>query len=146
MKYLLDTNVLREMGRAHPHENVASWLASVDDADLALCSLSVKEIRRGVELLRETKPETAVNLDARVKALFDAFGERILSIDRTVADIWGRQLAASAKHAEDAGLAACASAHGLTLVTRNTKDFRGRGVSLLNPYKAPPERLSSSMN
>jgi toxin FitB len=141
MKYLLDTNVLREIGRANPHKNVASWFASVDDADLALCALSVREIRKGVELLRVTKPEAARGLDARVGVLFDAFGERVLSVDQAVADVWGRLLAVSGKHVDDAGLAACATVYGLTLVTRNTEDFRGRGVPVLNPYKSPPERL-----
>jgi toxin FitB len=58
-----------------------------------------------------------------------------------VAEVWGESLAVTEKHIDEAGLAATARSHRLVLVTRNTKDFIGRGVPLLNPYKSPPERL-----
>ncbi|WP_205586538.1 hypothetical protein [Rhizobium sp. CCGE532] len=44
MKYLLDTNVLKEIGRPVPHENVAAWLDTVDDTDLAISVISVREV------------------------------------------------------------------------------------------------------
>ncbi|MGE0723771.1 MAG: hypothetical protein AB7O45_05325 [Alphaproteobacteria bacterium] len=81
MKYLLDTNVLRELGKTTPHKNVATWLKSVDDADLAISALSVREIAKGVAKLRKTKPETAAALDVAISAIFDAFEGRILPVD-----------------------------------------------------------------
>lgn len=57
MKYLLDTNVLRELGKTSPHKNVAAWLESVDDADLAISALTVREIVKGVAKLKTTKPD-----------------------------------------------------------------------------------------
>ncbi|HXZ14434.1 MAG TPA: type II toxin-antitoxin system VapC family toxin [Roseiarcus sp.] len=137
MKYLLDTNVVRELGKTSPHKNVAAWLRSVDDADLAISALTVREIAKGVAKLRSTKPETAAALGATVTAIFDAFEERILPIDRAVAAAWGEALGESEKHVDDAGLAATAHVHGLIVVTRNVKDFDGRGVTLLDPFKAP---------
>jgi hypothetical protein len=137
MKYLLDTNVLRELGKTLPHKNVAAWLKSVDDADLAISALTVREISKGVAKLRKTKPETAAALGATVTAVFDAFEGRILPIDRAVAAAWGETLGESEKHVDDAGLAATARVHGLAVVTRNIKDFDGRGVTLLDPFKAP---------
>jgi toxin FitB len=77
-----------------------------------------------------------------VTDVFDAFDGRILPVDRGMAEVWGELLAVTEKHIDDAGLAATARSHGLVLVTRNTKDFARRGVSLLNPYKSPPERLA----
>jgi predicted nucleic acid-binding protein len=136
MKYLLDTNVLRELGKTTPHENVAAWLKTVDDSDLAISALTVREITKGVTKLRTTKPETAAVLDVTVKAIFDAFEGRILSVDRAVAAVWGEALAASDKHVDDAGIAATARVHGLIVVTRNVKDFEGRGVKLVDPFKA----------
>lgn len=137
MKYLLDTNVLRELGKTSPHKNVAAWLKSVDDADLAISALTVREIAKGVAKLRKTKPETAAALSATVTAIFDAFEGRILPIDRAVAAAWGETLGESEKHVDDAGLAATARVHGLVVVTRNITDFDGRGVTLLDPFKAP---------
>src|SRR5260221_4019845 len=48
MKYLLDANVFREIGKTKPHENVRAWLASVDDADLAISALTVREVANGI--------------------------------------------------------------------------------------------------
>jgi predicted nucleic acid-binding protein len=115
---------------------VAAWLKSVDDVDLAISALSVREISKGVARLGKTKPEIAASLKAAISAIFDAFEGRILPIDRPIAAVWGESLAASEKHIDDAGLAATARVHGLTIVTRNTKDFDGRGVALLDPFKA----------
>jgi len=136
MKYLLDTNVLRELGKTLPHKNVAAWLKTVDDADLAISALTVREIAKGVAKLRKTKPETAAALDVAVSAIFDAFEGRILPVDRLVAVAWGEALGERDKHVDDAGLAATARVHGLVVVTRNVKDFDGRGVTLLDPFKA----------
>lgn len=135
MKYLLDTNVLRELGKTSPHKNVAAWLKSVDDADLAISALTVREIAKGVVKLRKKKPETATALGATVTVIFDAFEERILPIDRAVAAAWGEMLGESEKHVDDAGIAATARVHGLVVVTRNVKDFDGRGVKVIDPFK-----------
>ncbi|MBI1404391.1 MAG: PIN domain-containing protein [Porphyrobacter sp.] len=140
MKYLLDTNVLRELGKTSPHKNVAAWLKSVDDADLAISALTVREIAKGVVKLRKTKPDTAAALAATVAAIFDAFDGRILPIDRAVASIWGEALGESEKHIDDAGLAATARVHGLIVVTRNVKDFDGRGVKVIDPFKSATRR------
>lgn len=140
MKYLLDTNVLRELGKTSPHKNVAAWLKSVDDADLAISALTVREIAKGVVKLRKTKPDTAAALAATVAAIFDAFDGRILPIDRAVASVWGEALGESEKHVDDAGLAATARVHGLIVVTRNVKDFDGRGVKVIDPFKSATRR------
>lgn len=140
MKYLLDTNVLRELGKSSPHKNVAAWLKSVDDADLAISALTVREIAKGVAKLRKTKPETAAALEAAVTAIFDAFEGRILSVDRPVATGWGEALADSEKHIDDAGLAATARVHDLIVVTRNVRDFDGRGVKVIDPFKIAHRR------
>ena len=136
MKYLLDTNILRELGKTTPHKNVGAWIKSVDDADLAISALTVREIAKGVAKLKKTKPGTAATLEVTVKAIFDAFEGRILPVDRAVATAWGEVLGESDKHVDDAGLAATARVHGLVVVTRNIKDFDGRGVTLLDPFKA----------
>ncbi len=142
MKYLLDTNILREIGKTAPHKHVHDWLQTVDDAELAISALTVREVTKGIAKLRKTKPDVARSLARRIDALIDAFGGRILPVDRLVATAWGEALAVSEKHIDDTGLAATATVHGLVLVTRNVKDFAKRGVTLLNPFKSPPERLA----
>jgi toxin FitB len=140
MKYLLDTNVLRELGKTTPHKNVAAWLKTVDDADLAISALSVREITKGIAKLRKKKPETAAALEHSVSAIFDSFEGRILPIDRQVAAAWGEAMGQSDKHVDDAGLAATALVHSLTVVTRNVVDFSGRRVKLVDPFKAARHR------
>lgn len=141
MKYLLDTNVFRELGKSEPHLNVAAWLEGVDDADLAISAITVRETARGIARLMATKPGVGGLIRARTEAVFDAFAGRILPVDRAVATLWGEALAESERHADDAGFASTARAYNLVLVTRNTDHFARRSVALLNPYKSPPERL-----
>ncbi|MFS6827406.1 hypothetical protein [Cyanobium sp. ATX-6F1] len=42
------------------------------------------------------------------------------------------------EHALDKQIAAIALLHDLTVVTRNTVDFNGTGVNLLNPFQVTP--------
>ena len=142
MKYLLDTNVFREIGKTSPHKNLETWLIGVDDAELAISALTVREVAKGIALLKGTKPAVAKEIERRVQSVFDAFEGRTLPVDRAVAQVWGTMLGDSGKHADDAAFAATACVHGLVLVTRNVQDFKARGVPVLNPYKFPPERAS----
>jgi toxin FitB len=69
------------------------------------------------------------------------FSGRILSVTRSVAERWGvldaqRQLAGKPLNVPDGQIAATALEHGLTMVTRNVKDFEQPGVSILNPWGA----------
>ena len=73
MKYLLDTNVFREVGKTVPHEHVQAWLGHVDDADLAISTLTVREVTKGIERLRPKKPEIAAAIEARVDGAYEAF-------------------------------------------------------------------------
>lgn len=140
MNYLLDMNVLREF---HPtgHKNVKAWLETVDDTTLFISALSIREIHLGIEKRRKKAPKIAAGLQAKLNAIQSAYGSRILPVDKTVAEMWARMIADKDKHRDDLALAATAKVHGLTMVTRNTKDFEGRGLPLLNPFKSPPEAI-----
>ena len=137
MRYLLDTNVLKEVGRPNPHRNVVSWLDTVDDTDLVISVISVREIWKGIEKKRNKEPAQAGQLESAANGIFEAFQGRILAIDEPIARRWGKLLAESEKHIEDTGLAASAYVHDLVLVTRNEADFKARGVNVLNPFKKP---------
>lgn len=139
MKYLLDTNVFREIGKTVPHEHVGAWLKRVDDGDLTISALTVREIRKGIARLRARKPGVAEQIETRIAASLAAFGDRVLPVSREIAELWGDLLAESEKHVDDTGLAATARVHGLVLVTRNLAHVSGRGAATLDPYKASPK-------
>ena len=138
MRFLLDTNVFREIGRATPHANVAAWLDTVDDGDLTISVLTVREVRKGIVRLRATKPNVADDIEKRVTENLIAFGERVLPVTREVANLWGELLGRSEKNVDDTGLAATARVHGLVLVTRNIRHVAGRGAATLDPFKTSP--------
>jgi predicted nucleic acid-binding protein len=136
--FLLDTNVISELVKAKPEPKVTNWIDSVDENLLYLSVLTLGEIRKGIALLRDAPRRVALeawlNSDLALR-----FAERILSIDRAVADRWG-QLAADAAEARtslpviDGLLAATALHQNMTLVTRNTKDIVVTGVPVFNPW------------
>lgn len=66
--------------------------------------------------------------------LADEFAERLLPVDRAVADEWGRLNATANRKGIDSLLAATARVHALTVVTRNTADFEPLGVQILDPW------------
>ena len=76
-------------------------------------------------------------LDA-IAGIEKAYVDRIIPIGPEIVDEWTRMLGVNNKDRWDLALAATARVHGLTLVTRNTTDFSGRGVRLLNPFLDPP--------
>lgn len=139
MKYLLDTNVFREVGKTEPHEHVQSWLARVNDADLAISTLTVREVTKGIEKLRARKPDVAAAIEERVTRTYEAFGDRVLPVSQEIATLWGKLLGDSEKHVDDTGLAATARVHELVLVTRNLDHVEGRGAATLDPFKAKPK-------
>jgi predicted nucleic acid-binding protein len=69
MKFLLDTNVFREPGKDVPHVNVAAWLAARDDAELAISTITVREMRKGIMKLRSTRREVADQMEVRALRL-----------------------------------------------------------------------------
>lgn len=106
-------------------------------ATLYLSVLTLGELRKGIEGLTEARRKRRL-LDWLEVDLPTYFAGRIVSVDAAVADRWGRLLAQARRPvpAIDSLLAATALAHGLTLVTRNLKDFQYPDLQLLNPWQA----------
>jgi toxin FitB len=135
VNYLIDTNVISEVRKGSRCDaNVARWYASIDDNDLYLSVLILGEIRRGIELARRRDPAQAAALQDWLAAVDTAFGERVLPVDRNVADAWGRMNSHRPLPTVDSLLAATAVVHGMTLVTRNDTDVSGVGAKVLNPF------------
>ena len=134
--FLLDTNVISEVrkeGRSDP--NVSSWYAGVSESHLFISSLTVGEIRKGIELARQRNDiDQAESLEAWLQRVIEGFSGRILSVDAQVADSWGQMSAIRPIPVVDGLLAATAMVHDFTLVTRNVSDVEGLGVSVLDPF------------
>ena len=134
--FLLDTNVLAELRKGvRANAQVRAWLDAVDDNALFMSVLVIGEIRRGIETLRQRDASSARALDRWVARVEQAYGDRVLPVDRAIVDDWGRLDAAFGLPAIDGLLAATARVHGLVLVTRNTRDVRRAGIAVLNPFE-----------
>ena len=85
-------------------------------------------------MARARDPVKANSLEMWLTAIQAGFGERILLVDGSVSDLWGRMGALRPLSTVDGLLAATAIVHGLTLVTRNIADVERTGVMLLDPF------------
>jgi predicted nucleic acid-binding protein len=136
--YLLDTNVVSELIKPSPDARVAAWIRATEETDLHLSVLTFAEIRYGIEKLpqggRRERLRRWMDTD-----LVDRFEGRILGVDRTIGELWGvimaRGFAVSVRlPVMDTLLAATAEHHGMTMVTRNIRDFARAGVATLDPW------------
>jgi toxin FitB len=133
--FLLDTMVISELRRQRPHGAVLAWLKGVDDADLRLSAVTLGEIQAGIEMTRKQSPKRADELEVWLDAV--AASWNVLPIDGTIFRRWAQLMhGRSDDLIEDAMIAATAAVHGLTVVTRNVRDFRHFGVKTLDPFKA----------
>lgn len=137
MSYLLDTNVVSELRKGErANSNVSSWFARLADDEIYLSVLTIGEIRRGIEAVRRRDPDAAAALDSWLAHLSEAHRDRILLVDRAIAEEWGRMNVPDPLPVVDGLLTATAKVVGLTLVTRNVADIERTGVQLLNPFEA----------
>jgi len=134
VEYLLDTNVLSETRRKKADERVMAFLAGAEPLALFISVLTLGELRKGVALKRRTDPDSAKRLADWVDGLGFSFADRILGIDTATARLWGDWSAERPRPVIDTLLAASASAHSLTLVTRNTGDVQDLPVKVLDPW------------
>jgi predicted nucleic acid-binding protein len=133
--YLLAANVISELRRQRPHGAVLAWLKGVDDADLRLSAVTLGEIQAGIEMTRKQNPARAAELEQWLDAV--AASWNVLPMDGATFRRWAQLMhGRSDDLIEDAMIAATAAVHGLTVVTRNVRDFRHFGVKTLDPFKA----------
>lgn len=134
MSYLLDTNVVSELRKREPDPAVVEWFAAVPSEQLFLSVLTTGEIRLGIERLRRKDPAQAAVLERWLEGLQSAYRDHVVGIDIETAQEWGRLNVPDPLPVIDGLLAASARVRGWTLVTRNTADLGGSGVTLLNPF------------
>lgn len=133
--YLLDTNVVSELRRPRPHAAVVGWIRNQRDEDLHLSAVTVGEIQAGIEITRERDQDKAQEIEAWLEQISAAYN--VVSMDARAFRLWGRLMHRRPDRlAQDGMIAATAAVHGLTVVTRNVRDFERLGVATLNPFAA----------
>ena len=131
--YLLDTNVVSELRKLRPHGAVVAWLHATADADLHLSAVTFGEIQAGIELTREQDAAKAAEIEAWADLVAASYN--ILPMDGDTFRAWARLMHRKPGALyEDAMIAATATIHKLTVVTRNVTDFASFNVSVLNPF------------
>ncbi len=140
MSWLLDTCVLSEYARREPDQQVIDWLDAQDEDSLHLSVITLGEIEKGILKLRATDARRAQKLTAWLVKVQQRFAGRILPLDAATLRVWA-QLAAQAELAGrplpvmDGLMMATAQCHGLTIVTRNVRDFALYPL-LFNPWQS----------
>ncbi|MCA3337286.1 MAG: type II toxin-antitoxin system VapC family toxin [Roseomonas sp.] len=135
---LLDTNVVSELMRPAPSEAVLAWFAAQDAADLYLSAIGEAELRRGAAMLPAGKRRA--QLMAAIDAMIaEDFAGRILPFDSAAAPAFvlvflARRAAGHPISFADGQIAATARARGAAIATRNTADFAGCGIAVIDPW------------
>jgi predicted nucleic acid-binding protein len=132
--FLLDTCVLSETRRRQPDAGLVRFLTGADAAQLFLSVLTVGEMRKGIAKKRLTDALAADQIAAWAQRIETDFADRVLGIDVAAARVWGDLSAQRRPPVIDTLIAATALVHGLTVVTRNVRDFVASGAPLLNPW------------
>jgi toxin FitB len=125
VKWLLDTNTLSELTKPQPFPDLLQWLEANEVAS-ALSAISIGELTLGIERLAEGKKRRV--LERAFRFLRQDYAGKVLDFTDGVAVEWGRLVAQARREGRnvavlDSQIEATAVHFGLTVVTRNSRDF-----------------------
>lgn len=131
--YLLDTNIVSELRKPKPHGGVVAWLESIANEQIYISAVTLGELQTGIELTRRQDSDKAGEIEIWLDEVTAT--HQVLPMDGEAFREWARLMHRRPRQLlEDVMLAATARLHGLTLVTRNIRDFQGFGIPLVNPF------------
>ena len=134
IRYLIDTNVVSELRKPKPHGGAVAWLQSLELGQGFFSAVTFGEIQKDVELTRRQDPVKANEIEAWAAQLERT--SHVLCMDAACFREYARLThGRSDTLGEDAMIAATARVHGLTVATRNQRDFAHFDVAVLNPFK-----------
>ena len=135
---ILDTNVLSEPLKPQPDHTVLAWLKAQEPQTLYITSVNIAELTAGIAVMPAGKRREALQraLAQQVSAVFEG---RVLPFDMKAGQVFGEVFANAQALGRPIRFAACAiaaiaSIHDFAIATRNTGDFQGTGIRLLNPW------------
>lgn len=136
MIYLIDSSVVSELMRPAPSTGLVSWLDR-HAGNCALPTIAIFEVRAGINTMPPGRRRD--ELMGAFERIVARFGPRVVSFDRSSAEMAAELAGVSANAgrtmmAGDVQIAGIAGVYGLTLVTRNVKDFAATGIDLVNPW------------
>lgn len=136
---VLDTNILSAMMRLDRTPEVAGWLDAQDERQLFTTSVSQAEILSGLAIMADGRRRR--KFEKTAGEMFDEFEDRIIPFDSTAAIMYAELFALRRRVGrptapQDLMIAAIARAKDARMVTRNTADFEGCGLALINPWEA----------
>jgi predicted nucleic acid-binding protein len=137
---VLDTNVVSALMQRHPDAGIVAWLDAVPPESVWITSVTVLEIRFGLDLLADGRKRMRLE-EAFSKALSEDLEDRILAFDRSAAEIAGAIAATQRRRGRpvefrDLQIAGIVAARKATLATRNTRHFEDLGIPLVDPWAA----------
>lgn len=134
-RYLLDTNVISELRKTRPHGAVVAWLETLRPEQIFLSAVTMGELQAGVELTRRQDGFKAHEIESWLTSVEMSFA--FVAMDSACFREWSRLMIGKPNSLrEDVMIAATARVHGLTVATRDEKDFKRLGVETLNPFKS----------
>ncbi len=136
---VLDTNVVSELMRPKPDEQVRQWFAVLPSSRLFTTTVTQAEILYGLRLLPAGRRRAALE-EAAEQMFAEDFTGRILSFDSAAAHAFAaisadRRQAGRPISQFDALIAAVAGSRGAAVATRNAADFDGCGVVVFDPWE-----------
>ena len=136
---VLDTNVLSELAKQRPDENVRRWLNRQQPAEIFVTAIARAEMLSGIALMPEGKRRAGM-WAATERVFAEQFPDKVLAFDGDAATAYAEIVAARKRRGRpvsgfDALIAAIARAHKAAVATRDVGGFEHAGIAIINPWE-----------